>query len=849
MIESVSCPTDRSEGARFLDGSEDVTQYRFTMGGGDEWLDNDSFRDIGSLTDDDLSVGAKTDDEMAAQVPPAATPKSAKPPTATPNSGNLNAGSVPNVTANGGGLSNHVNSSMSLPTHGQPFNWQAVSPQQRAHSPPRVHDHGLPPKSPNHHRKPIGFASQKPPPPFPDDNNPLTPPAKAKAMGKRLNSSADSYAVDLERRDRHHAARGFGGVYRNRRSRINWLDGESVLKSVDCKVPVPSIKQHVSARFLVSNYRIGLKLVGCLIPRAISIPLASIEKVRHRTKQQDVQSAAPPPQQTTRRSPRGRPTSPNDQPEVRSRSPSPSVNATPAGNTTSNQYTSIDAIVQPVPYSETIDLPPPPPTPEPAEKPNGASPGTQRSSETPKQTQSSTKPQDKIGVLEIQTKGVACYYIYMKTEEIVAVTKLLHPLVACRKPVFCVSHKNSYKGTVHDEEGSHVVAQEFERMTRNCSPHIARHWRLSCVNQNYEAVPSYPEMVITPSCATDAVIKQVSNFRTKSRFPILSWLHPDTGAAICRSSQPKVGIGGKRSLYDEQYVAMLHTPPPDDDIGGKVTGTDSPQPEETVDKERINVVIVDCRPFANAVANRSRAGGYEDSRYYAGCSYYNADLGNIHEITRSLKLVRKMVDNPPPIGTNSWPQAIHETGWLKHLEKIIIASIRVVSVVESGTSVLVHCSDGWDRTSQVVSLAKLLIDPFYRTIEGFQVLLRNDWLAAGHKFADRHFNAESSMDKSEMSPIFLQWMDCVYQVWRTYPTQFEFSDQYLIYILHHSTSGRFKTFLHNSELERTTAATVGISLWAHLNSPEQRYHRPEFANILVCLPFFSAIPLSFRNLS
>lgn len=31
--------------------------------------------------------------------------------------------------------------------------------------------------------------------------------------------------------------------------------------------------------------------------------------------------------------------------------------------------------------------------------------------------------------------------------------------------------------------------------------------------------------------------------------------------------------------------------------------------------------------------------------------------------------------------------------------------------------VLVHCSDGWDRTPQIVALAKLLLDPYYRTIE------------------------------------------------------------------------------------------------------------------------------------
>lgn len=31
--------------------------------------------------------------------------------------------------------------------------------------------------------------------------------------------------------------------------------------------------------------------------------------------------------------------------------------------------------------------------------------------------------------------------------------------------------------------------------------------------------------------------------------------------------------------------------------------------------------------------------------------------------------------------------------------------------------VLVHCSDGWDRTPQIVALSKLLLDPYYRTTE------------------------------------------------------------------------------------------------------------------------------------
>jgi len=52
------------------------------------------------------------------------------------------------------------------------------------------------------------------------------------------------------------------------------------------------------------------------------------------------------------------------------------------------------------------------------------------------------------------------------------------------------------------------------------------------------------------------------------------------------------------------------------------------------------------------------------------------------------------------------------------------AAVLVSSAVDrEGRPVLVHCSDGWDRTPQIVALAKILLDPYYRTMEVCVVLL------------------------------------------------------------------------------------------------------------------------------
>ena len=59
---------------------------------------------------------------------------------------------------------------------------------------------------------------------------------------------------------------------------------------------------------------------------------------------------------------------------------------------------------------------------------------------------------------------------------------------------------------------------------------------------------------------------------------------------------------------------------------------------------------------------------------------------------------------------------VADSGWYDYIFLILSGARSVASSLLKGIIVVVHCSDGWDRTSQLCALAQILIDPYYRTM-------------------------------------------------------------------------------------------------------------------------------------
>ncbi|NWU21306.1 MTMR8 protein, partial [Dyaphorophyia castanea] len=269
-------------------------------------------------------------------------------------------------------------------------------------------------------------------------------------------------------------------------------------------------------------------------------------------------------------------------------------------------------------------------------------------------------------------------------------------------------------------------------------------WEITDINKDYEVCSTYPPEIVVPRAATRAVVMGSSRFRSRGRIPVLSYLYKENNAALCRCSQPLAGFSA-RCLEDEQMLQAIREANPGCPF----------------------MYVVDTRPKLNAMANRAAGKGYENEDNYENIRFKFIGIENIHVMRSSLQKLLEVCEMKSP-SMSDFLTGLENSGWLRHIKAVMDAGVFLAKAVrEERASVLVHCSDGWDRTAQVCSLAGLLLDPFYRTFKGFMVLIEKEWIAMGHKFSHRCGHLDG--DPKEVSPVFTQFVECVWQLMQQFP--------------------------------------------------------------------------------
>ena len=296
---------------------------------------------------------------------------------------------------------------------------------------------------------------------------------------------------------------------------------------------------------------------------------------------------------------------------------------------------------------------------------------------------------------------------------------------------------------------------------------------------------SYPHQFISLKSFADdpKKMKALADYHTQNRAPALSYVHKSPEhlksdkweiCSIWRAAQIKAGISG--------FMGFSSGPKEEQDFI-KGIGELTYNPKNRQSKKAYSV---DCRPYANALGNILKGNGYYDKKTFHLADVHFAGIENIH-------IVREAFDSLLSCCETGGDMKVL-TYWFCLLKSIMEGAMLVRDYILAGDSVIVNCSDGWDRTPQLCSLAKLLIEPYYRTLKGFEMLIQTEWVAFGHMFKTR----QSFLNNGEHSPVFFQFLDCVFQLLRQFPSSFEFNEKLLIVLGLAYLQGVFEEFVFDS---------------------------------------------------
>ncbi|XP_061101789.1 myotubularin-related protein 10-like isoform X2 [Conger conger] len=305
-------------------------------------------------------------------------------------------------------------------------------------------------------------------------------------------------------------------------------------------------------------------------------------------------------------------------------------------------------------------------------------------------------------------------------------------------------------GTDH---GSSLQTPLFDRSSdwdREIKRTGASEWRVCSINEGYAVSPSLSEYFVVPASLADQDLKQYSGFFMGQRLPFWCWNHVN-GSALVR-----------------------------------MANISDPAQQRKLD-QRICNAITKSHPKRGDVLK----------------SDLDKALPNIQDIQAAFLRLRQIcVMEPYEESEEKWLASVESSRWLEYVRAFLKHSAEVVYMLDGQqASVILKEEQGRDLACVVASLAQLMLDPHCRGLTGFQGLLQKEWVTAGHRFLDRCNHLKKSA--KEECPLFLLFLDCVWQLLSQYPAAFEFTETYLTVLGDSLWLPVFSTFLFNCPRQHT----------------------------------------------
>ncbi|XP_013780665.1 myotubularin-related protein 10-A-like [Limulus polyphemus] len=300
--------------------------------------------------------------------------------------------------------------------------------------------------------------------------------------------------------------------------------------------------------------------------------------------------------------------------------------------------------------------------------------------------------------------------------------------------------------SVHPTSSKYTMIQDWEMELKRCG---CSSWRVSLWNESFNVCDSLPEAFVVPPEIFGKDVSKLSPLYNGQRFPIWSWGMPH-GNVLIRSS----------AVYDPQNLSRKLT-------------------------EAIKKAIPQ----------------------HGGLHFLNLDnvCPSVRDIQSSYSKLQEIC-KPENVHSywkleSTYLSSIESTHWFHHLSACLNISLKIAECMSiRKDSVVITELGGRDLSCVISSLVQILLDPFCRTQHGFECLVQKEWVALGHPFQERL--GQIKVEEVHQSPVFLLFLDCMWQILQQFPSKFEFTETYLTNLWDTVHISCFGTFLFNCHRER-----------------------------------------------
>uniref|UniRef100_A0A8C6KUX5 Myotubularin related protein 11 n=1 Tax=Nothobranchius furzeri TaxID=105023 RepID=A0A8C6KUX5_NOTFU len=380
-------------------------------------------------------------------------------------------------------------------------------------------------------------------------------------------------------------------------------------------------------------------------------------------------------------------------------------------------------------------------------------------------------------VLYCRDMQVTCFLFDRLTPDaqVIEITYTIARTYQPLKPGAVLSFQNAALGSVEMKQflsnrrrDTHMnwfeSASDWEQELERCG---ATSWRVSSVNDRFEMSTSLSRFIVVPHKVLDTELKKSFSHFNEGRIPVSHLLNRHL-----------------RSLSSFQDVLLCRN---------------------------LEMILFGCQSSLCVVVEL----GEELPT--------PTDIQLAHSRLRALCLGD--ISTSVSVPDDKWLSTLENTHWLDYIRSCLRKASEVACLLRSGhLTVALQEVEDRDMSCMVSSLVQVMCDPHCRTQHGFQGLVQKEWVMAGHRFYSR-INYHRDNDKEE-SPVFLLFLDCVWQLWFQFPSRFQLTDDFLL-ALHDSVHlPLFSTFLTNCQRERCKRSQnlgqsyTPVNGWRDVPSPD-----------------------------